>query len=190
MLMAAGLPLPRKVFAHGWLLVGGEKMSKSKLTGIAPSQITDLFGSDAFRYYFLRAIPFGQDGSFSWEDMARATQAELAERLRQPRVARDRDGRPLLRRRAAGAAGSTEPALGRSARRRRSATPTRRSTGSTCRARIAAVCDFVARGERLHHRAGAVEAGEGRRTRRGAASTAVLYAAAEGCARSPCCSTR
>ena len=78
MLMAAGLEVPRQVFAHGWLLVGGEKMSKSKLTGIAPSQITDVFGSDAFRYYFLRAIPFGQDGSFSWEDLAARYQAELA----------------------------------------------------------------------------------------------------------------
>jgi methionyl-tRNA synthetase len=78
MLMSAGVDLPRKVFAHGWLLVGGEKMSKSKLTGIAPSQIIDHFGSDAFRYYFLRAIPFGQDGSFSWEDLAARYNAELA----------------------------------------------------------------------------------------------------------------
>ncbi|MFD1722680.1 methionine--tRNA ligase [Amnibacterium endophyticum] len=78
MLMAAGLEVPKQVFAHGWLLVGGEKMSKSKLTGIAPSQITDTFGSDAFRYYFMRAIPFGQDGSFSWEDLAARYQAELA----------------------------------------------------------------------------------------------------------------
>jgi methionyl-tRNA synthetase len=78
MLMAAGLPLPGKVFAHGWLLVGGEKMSKSKLTGIAPSQIIDHFGSDAFRYYFLRAIQFGSDGSFSWEDMSARYTAELA----------------------------------------------------------------------------------------------------------------
>jgi methionyl-tRNA synthetase len=78
MLMAAGLEVPKQVFAHGWLLVGGEKMSKSKLTGIAPAQITDVFGSDAFRYYFLRAIPFGQDGSFSWEDLAARYQAELA----------------------------------------------------------------------------------------------------------------
>ena len=69
--------LPRKVFAHGWLLVGGEKMSKSKLTGIAPAQITDTFGVDAFRYYFLRAISFGSDGSFSWEDMAARYTAEL-----------------------------------------------------------------------------------------------------------------
>lgn len=78
MLMAAGLEVPRAVFGHGWLLVGGEKMSKSKLTGIAPSQITDTFGSDAFRYYFLSAITFGQDGSFSWEDLSARYQSELA----------------------------------------------------------------------------------------------------------------
>ncbi|MGC5222913.1 methionine--tRNA ligase [Micromonospora sp. DT81.3] len=78
MLMAAGLEVPRRVFAHGWLLVGGEKMSKSKLTGIAPSEITDVFGSDAYRFYFLSAIAFGQDGSFSWEDLSARYQAELA----------------------------------------------------------------------------------------------------------------
>jgi methionyl-tRNA synthetase len=78
MLMAAGLQPPKQVFGHGWLLVGGEKMSKSKLTGIAPSQITDTFGVDAFRYYFMSAINFGQDGSFSWEDLAARYQAELA----------------------------------------------------------------------------------------------------------------
>jgi methionyl-tRNA synthetase len=81
MLLAAGLPLPRKVFAHGWLLVGGEKMSKSKLTAIAPAQITDHFGVDAFRWYFLRAIQFGQDGSFSWEDMSARYTSELANGL-------------------------------------------------------------------------------------------------------------
>ena len=78
MLMAAGEAIPKKVFAHGWLLVGGEKMSKSKLTGIKPSDITDYFGVDAFRYYFLRAIPFGSDGSFSWEDMNARYTSELA----------------------------------------------------------------------------------------------------------------
>lgn len=78
MLMAAGLDEPRGVFAHGWLLVGGEKMSKSKLTGIAPTEITDVFGSDAYRFYFLSAIAFGQDGSFSWEDLSARYQAELA----------------------------------------------------------------------------------------------------------------
>ncbi|ARC56118.1 Methionine--tRNA ligase [Frondihabitans sp. 762G35] len=78
MLLAAGLPVPKRVFGHGWLLVGGEKMSKSKLTGIAPQQITDTFGVDAFRYYFMRAITFGQDGNFSWEDISARYQAELA----------------------------------------------------------------------------------------------------------------
>ena len=78
MLLASGYALPKKVFAHGWLLVGGEKISKSKLTGIAPSDITDHFGVDAFRYYFLRAIPFGSDGSFSWEDMSARYTSELA----------------------------------------------------------------------------------------------------------------
>ena len=98
MLMAAELPLPKQVFAHGWLLVGGEKMSKSKLTGIAPSQIIDTFGSDAFRYYFLRAIPFGQDSSFSWEDLHARYTAELANGLGNlaargtAMVARYRDG--------------------------------------------------------------------------------------------------
>lgn len=78
MLMAAGLPLPHKVFAHGWLLVGGEKMSKSKLTGISPQQLTEHFGVDAYRYYFMRGIPFGQDGSFSWEDFSARYTSELA----------------------------------------------------------------------------------------------------------------
>jgi methionyl-tRNA synthetase len=78
LLMAAGLDVPKGVFAHGWLLVGGEKMSKSKLTGIAPTEITDVFGSDAYRFYFLSAIPFGHDGSFSWEDLSARYQAELA----------------------------------------------------------------------------------------------------------------
>ena len=78
MLMAAKIAPPRQIFGHGWLLVGGEKMSKSKLTGIAPSEITDVFGSDAFRYYFMKAIAFGQDGSFSYEDLSARYHAELA----------------------------------------------------------------------------------------------------------------
>jgi methionyl-tRNA synthetase len=81
MLMAAGIDVPRQVFAHGWLLVGGEKMSKSKATAIHPSQIVDTFGSDAYRYYFLRSIAFGSDGSFSWEHMKSVYTAELANGL-------------------------------------------------------------------------------------------------------------
>lgn len=78
MLMAQGLPLPGKVAANGWLMVGGEKMSKSNLTGISPQQLTEHFGVDAYRWYFLRAIAFGQDGSFSWEDFSARYTSELA----------------------------------------------------------------------------------------------------------------
>ncbi|MFD2758224.1 methionine--tRNA ligase [Gulosibacter faecalis] len=81
MLMAAGIEPPQRVFATGWLLVGGEKMSKSKLTGIEPREITDTFGADAFRYYFMRAIHLGQDGSFSWEDLHARYNSELANGL-------------------------------------------------------------------------------------------------------------
>jgi methionyl-tRNA synthetase len=78
MLMANGLPLPGRIAAHGWLMAGGEKMSKSNLTGISPQQLTDHFGVDAYRWYFLRAIAFGQDGSFSWEDFSARYTSELA----------------------------------------------------------------------------------------------------------------
>jgi methionyl-tRNA synthetase len=78
MLMALGLPLPRTVFAHGYLQIGGEKMSKSKLTGISPADLTETFGSDGYRYYFLREISFGLDGEFSWESMAARYNFDLA----------------------------------------------------------------------------------------------------------------
>jgi methionyl-tRNA synthetase len=81
MLMAAGVDVPRQVFAHGWLQVGGQKMSKSRATAIHPSEIVDTFGSDAYRYYFLRAIAFGSDGSFSWEHMSAVYTSELANGL-------------------------------------------------------------------------------------------------------------
>ncbi|CAM5397889.1 hypothetical protein SCALM49S_08909 [Streptomyces californicus] len=78
MLMAQGLPLPGKVVANGWLMVGGEKMSKSNLTGIKPQDLTAHFGVDAYRWYFLRAIAYGSDGSFSWEDFSARYTSELA----------------------------------------------------------------------------------------------------------------
>lgn len=81
MLMAAGVDVPRQVFAHGWLLVGGQKMSKSKATAIAPEVVTAHFGSDAYRYYFMKTIAFGSDGSFSWEHMSAVYTNELANGL-------------------------------------------------------------------------------------------------------------
>jgi methionyl-tRNA synthetase len=81
MLMAVGLPLPRTVYAHGFLQVGGEKMSKSTATGISPHDLVAAFGSDGYRYYFMREISFGQDGSFSWESMVSRYNSELANEL-------------------------------------------------------------------------------------------------------------
>ena len=81
MLMAADVEPPQKVVVHGYLLVGGEKMSKTRLTGIHPFQLTDHFGVDGYRYYFLREIRFGQDGNFSWESMLARYNADLANGL-------------------------------------------------------------------------------------------------------------
>lgn len=78
MLMAAGLELPRQIFAHGFLLVGGEKMSKTNATGVHPGDLVGYFGRDCYRYYFLREISFGQDGSFSWESMEARYTTDLA----------------------------------------------------------------------------------------------------------------
>jgi methionyl-tRNA synthetase len=78
LLMAHDLPLPHRVVANGWLMVGGEKMSKSNLTGISHRELTDQFGVDAYRWYFLRAIPYGQNGSFSWEDLHTRYTTELS----------------------------------------------------------------------------------------------------------------
>jgi methionyl-tRNA synthetase len=81
MLMAGGVEPPRQVWAHGFLTVGGQKMSKTRATGIHPKILVDAFGLDAYRYYFLREIQFGQDGSFSWESMAERYNADLANGL-------------------------------------------------------------------------------------------------------------
>jgi methionyl-tRNA synthetase len=83
MLMAVGLPLPKRVFAHGWLLVGGEKISKSGrgITDISPYELVDEFGLDAYRFQFLRAGSWLEDGNFSLEDMHARYTAELANDL-------------------------------------------------------------------------------------------------------------
>jgi methionyl-tRNA synthetase len=81
MLMALDLPLPETVFAHGFLQVGGEKMSKSKLTGISPHDLLPTFSSDGYRYFFAREVSFGQDGNFSWEAMAERYNSDLANDL-------------------------------------------------------------------------------------------------------------
>src|SRR5919201_2369149 len=81
MLMAAGIEPPVQVFAHGFLTVGGKKMSKTNATGIHPFELLDRFGVDSYRYYFMREIAFGHDGSFSWESMVDRHNADLANGL-------------------------------------------------------------------------------------------------------------
>jgi methionyl-tRNA synthetase len=80
-LMSAGIELPRKVFAHGFLLNRGEKMSKSVGNIVDPSTLVDTFGVDQVRYFLLREIPFGQDGSYSDEAIITRINADLANEL-------------------------------------------------------------------------------------------------------------
>ena len=77
-LMAAGLPLPKQVFGHPWLLQDGGKMSKSKGNVIYADDLIKFFGVDAVRSYLLREMPFDNDGTISWEAVAEKTNAELA----------------------------------------------------------------------------------------------------------------
>ncbi len=80
-LMAAGLPLPEKIFAHGWLLFEQEKMSKSKGNVAYPEPIVKVLGNDALRYYLLREVVFGQDGNFSRDALITRYNADLANGL-------------------------------------------------------------------------------------------------------------
>ena len=81
MLMAAGVDPPHRLLVHGYLLVGGEKMSKTALNQIFPSDLVDVFGVDGFRYHFLRDNPLGPDGDFSYEGMVARYNADLANNL-------------------------------------------------------------------------------------------------------------
>ncbi|MCK8486192.1 methionine--tRNA ligase [Paenibacillus sp. MBLB2552] len=81
MLMALGLPLPKKVFGHGWLLMKGGKMSKSKGNVMDPNVLIDRYGLDATRYYLLREVPFGSDGSFTPESFVQRVNSDLANDL-------------------------------------------------------------------------------------------------------------
>ena len=78
MLMALGMKLPETIFAHGWWTVDGEKMSKSRGNVVDPNKMIDEFGADAFRYFLLREVPFGQDGDFSRDALNRRVNSELA----------------------------------------------------------------------------------------------------------------
>ncbi len=80
-LMAAGWPLPKKIFAHGWLLFENDKMSKSRGNIVRPTPIAETMGVDALRYFLLREIVFGQDGSFSFDALVGRYNSDLANGL-------------------------------------------------------------------------------------------------------------
>ena len=98
-LMSAGLPLPERVFGHGWLLNRGEKMSKSLGNVVDPRDLIATYGADAFRYFVLREIPFGEDGNYNHDAIRRRVNADLANDLGNlaqrclTMVARNLDGR-------------------------------------------------------------------------------------------------
>jgi methionyl-tRNA synthetase len=80
-LMAAGLPLPKQIWAHGWLLMDSTKMSKSLGNVVRPRPIVNVLGMDALRYYLLRETVFGQDGNFSYDALVTRYNADLANGL-------------------------------------------------------------------------------------------------------------
>jgi methionyl-tRNA synthetase len=80
-LMSAGVEVPRRIFSHGFLFNRGEKMSKSVGNVIDPFVLADTYGVDQFRYFFLREVPFGQDGNYSHEAIINRTNADLANDL-------------------------------------------------------------------------------------------------------------
>ena len=80
-LMAADLPLPRQIFAHGWLLFEQDKMSKSKGNIVRATPIQQVMGADALRYFLLREIVFGQDGNFSYDALVNRYNSDLANGL-------------------------------------------------------------------------------------------------------------
>jgi len=80
-LMAAGIPLPKRVFAHGWWTVEGQKMSKSLRNVVEPNMLVDKYGVDAIRYFLLREVPFGLDGDFSHSALVHRINSDLANDL-------------------------------------------------------------------------------------------------------------
>ena len=81
MLMSMGLPLPKKVYGHGWLVIDGGKMSKSKGNVVDPYLLAEKFGVDALRFFLLRTFPFGSDGNFSNELLISTINTDLANDL-------------------------------------------------------------------------------------------------------------
>ena len=80
-LMSAGIPVPKQIFVHGFLFNRGEKMSKSVGNVVDPFTLADHYGVDPLRYFFLREVPFGQDGNYTHEAIVQRINADLANDL-------------------------------------------------------------------------------------------------------------
>ena len=166
-LMAAGLEPPRRVFAHGWWTIEGQKMSKSLGNVIDPLQLVDDYGLDQVRYFLLREVPFGNDGDFSRSAMVNRMNGDLANDFGNlvqrvlSMINRNCDGR------------LPEPGA-------LTATPTRRCSRRPARLleqvraamaeqafhqALEAICEVVARGQPLRRRAGALGAAQDRSRR-------------------------
>ena len=175
--MAAGLPLPKRIFAHGWLLFENDKMSKSRGNIVRAEPIRQVMGADALRYFLLREIVFGQDGSFSYDALVGRYNSDLANGLGNlasrtlTMIHQYREGAIPE------SAGDPEIAALRRRdhpRPRRSLRPLRvlEGPGSGLGADL--------RGGQVHRAAGALEAGAAARTRRRSSSSSdTLYTAAE-----------
>ena len=102
-LMAAGLPVPKRITSNGWWVMDGEKMSKSLGNVVEPRKLAETFGLDQIRYFLLREKPFGADGSHEPRGHHQPHQRRSGERSRQPGAAHVVAGGAQLRRRVAGA---------------------------------------------------------------------------------------
>ena len=149
-LMSAGIALPTRVYAHGFLFNRGEKMSKSVGNVVDPFAMVDHYGLDQVRYFFLREVPFGQDGSYSHEAIVNRTNADLANDLGNlaqrslSMIAKNCDG--LVPERGTLAGGRQRDP--RSGRRRRSARRARRWPSRRSTWRLAAIFGVVAEANR------------------------------------------
>jgi methionyl-tRNA synthetase len=93
-LMSAKLALPKRVFAHGWWTIEGEKMSKSLGNVVAPAHLVEKYGLDQTRYFLLREVPFGSDGNFSRQSMFERINADLANNIGNLAQQRQKKGNP------------------------------------------------------------------------------------------------
>ena len=96
MLMSAGMPLPGQVFGHGWMSVGGQRMSKSLGNVVDPVEAAERFGVDPLRLYLVKEVPYGGDGDFTLERLGEKYNADLANNLGQSREPRGGDDRSAI----------------------------------------------------------------------------------------------